>query len=285
MLFDVLRFYHERRRQASLQVGKPEPLSRRPSKHLWRSRTFWQDKVLRKNLLGLSDTQLITGLAVQTAAILKHCEFSIYHFQLVAEMAFLSTATHLLTLVALRDYFVKNRRTSIVRMVFMLANIGLLGYVSYVAYSYSLTGLSASRSLACFYQGQRPRLKAAFFGRWGAFLVGVILGHISIILEMYLMEPWSESKDSGQKKYSWWSQFRHWALALTYAGYGLIYAGIKLHGTQAMGKASVQISGSEKEWGFGQLLPVLLLALPFFAAWESACGKQTPCIFANNLSM
>lgn len=42
-----------------------------------------------------------------------------------------------------------------------------------------------------------------------------------------------------------------------------------LRDTQALGNSSVRMSGSENEWGFGQFLPVLLLALPIFAGWES----------------
>lgn len=56
----------------------------------------------------------------------------------------------------------------------MLANLGLLAYTSYIAYSYDLAGLHASSSLACFYQGDRPHFKAAFAGRWGALLIGAI---------------------------------------------------------------------------------------------------------------
>lgn len=46
-------------------------------------------------------------------------------------------------------------------------------------------------------------------------------------------------------------------------------AATMLSDTQALGKPSVRIEGSENEWGFGQFLPVLLLALPVFAGWES----------------
>jgi hypothetical protein len=42
-----------------------------------------------------------------------------------------------------------------------------------------------------------------------------------------------------------------------------------LSDTQALGNPSVRMKGSENEWGFGQFLPVLLLALPVFAGWES----------------
>ena len=41
--------------------------------------------------------------------------------------------------------------------------------------------------------------------------------------------------------------------------------------TQALGHPpqGVHVDGDERRWNFGQFLPVLLLALPIFAAWES----------------
>ena len=66
----------------------------------WRSITFWS-RVLSKNLLSLSDTQLLTGLAIQITAMIKHCSMSVYHFRIVVDLAFLTTVTHLLTVVTL----------------------------------------------------------------------------------------------------------------------------------------------------------------------------------------
>lgn len=229
----------------------------------WRTHMFWFE-ILSKNLLAFSDTQLLTGLAVQFTALLKHCELSIYHFQIVVELAFLTTVTHLLTLVALRNYFVKNRWTSLPRIILMLANLGLLAYTSYIAYSYGLAGLHASSSLACFYQGDRPHFKAAFAGRWGALLIGAIGGHASVMVAMYFLE----NKREGSWLV-WWGAIRNWIIAPIYAIYGLVFGGRALSGTQALGTPSVTISGSEKEWGFGQFLPMLLLALPLLAGWES----------------
>jgi len=34
------------------------------------------------------------------------------------------------------------------------------------------------------------------------------------------------------------------------------------------------MDGSENDWGFGQLLPLLSLILPVFAAWEIIYGAQ-----------
>lgn len=245
----------------------------------WRHPAFWS-LVLRKNLLSLSDTQLLTGIAVQFTALLQHCSLSIYHFQIIIELAFLTTVTHLLTVVALRNYFVKNRWINLPRIFFMLANLGILGYTSFVAYSYDLAGveyaqqLDSSAPLACFFQRPRPKLLAAFGGKWATLLIGAIGSHATVILAMYVL-PEEEKREKGEWSWKWFGALiRTCVVAPIYAVYGIVSAGQVLGRTQALGTPDVQIVsddnfGNETAWGFGQFLPVLLLGLPLFAGWES----------------
>jgi hypothetical protein len=239
----------------------------------WRSTAFWA-QVLSKNLLAFSDTQLVTGLAIQFTALVKHCDMTIYHFRIVTELAFLTTITHLLTVIALRNYFVKNKWINLPRIFFMLANLGLLGYTSFVSYSYDLVNsgsgsLDLSMSLACFYHSDRPGFRTAFGGKWAALLICAIGGHATIILAMY----WLDEPSTAQPNRAWWyhvgAAIRTWVFAPAYSLYGIWMAGDGLQYTQALGHANVAIDGSERKWSFGQFLPVLLLALPVFAGWES----------------
>lgn len=239
----------------------------------WRSVAFWS-RVLSKNLLAFSDTQLLTGLAIQFTAMIKHCSMSVYHFRIVVDLAFLTTVTHLLTVVALRNYFVKNKWINLPRIFFMLANLALLGYTSFVAYSYDLADIHLSDSLACFFQKDRPRFSSAFGGKWAALLVGAIGGHVAIILAMYwLKDPTKSDKKGRWYWYIWYfgAVLRTWIVAPAYAIYGIYMASDGLSETQALGTppVGVNIEGSESAWNFGQFLPVLLLALPIFAGWES----------------
>ncbi|KAF2187611.1 hypothetical protein K469DRAFT_569145 [Zopfia rhizophila CBS 207.26] len=241
----------------------------------WRSPGFWS-RVLSKNLLAFSDTQLLTGLAIQFTAMLQHCKLSVYHFQVVTELAFLTTVTHLLTVITLQNYFVKNKWINLPRIFFMLGNLALLGYTSFVAYSYDLAGLDLSSSLACFYKGERPRFRAAFGGKWATLLIGAIGSHATIIAAMYF---WDNDKIiNGPGNWKWFlyklfAFFRTWVIGPGYAIYGLYMGWYSLRKTHALGTASINIDGSEREWGFGQFLPVLLLALPLFAGWESFWGE------------
>jgi hypothetical protein len=243
----------------------------------WRSPPLWS-KVLSKNLLAFSDTQLATGLAIQFTALMKHCELSIYHFQIVTDLAFLTTITHLLALVSLRDYFVRNKWVNLPRIIIMLGNLAMLGYTSFVAFSYQLVGLDLSSDLACFYKKETPPLKSAFAGRWAMLLIAACGAHGAVISAMYLFH----NKARNQKYKILWligAPIRTWLIAPIYSIFGLQIVGKELRNTQALGIAPVQIEGSEKEWGFGQFLNVLLLALPLFAGWESFWGM--PCVFVS----
>ncbi|KAF2635320.1 hypothetical protein P280DRAFT_196062 [Massarina eburnea CBS 473.64] len=241
----------------------------------WRSPPFWS-RVLSRNLLALADTQLLTGLAVQFVALLQHCTLSVYHFQIVTELAFLTTVTHLLTVVTLRDYFVRYRWINLPRIFFMLGNLALLGYTSYISYTYEMAGLDKTTSLACFFQSARPPFKSAFGGKWAALLIGAIGGHVAVILAMYVLADDNESdtnRDHRNTRWAWakWlgMMFRTWLLTPTYAIYGVWMAGKGLKNTKALGNPGIHIDGDENKWGFGQFLPVLLLALPVFAGWET----------------
>lgn len=155
----------------------------------------------------------------------------------------------------------------------------MLGYTSFVAYSHDLVEVDISQSLACFFKSERPPFTAAFGGKWAALLVGAIGGHATIILAMYWLEDPNRPKnpgslsDSDHRRKRWWYRFgaavRTWIVAPAYSIYGIWMAGDGLRHTQALGTPNVTIRGDERAWGFGQFLPVLLLALPIFAGWES----------------
>jgi hypothetical protein len=59
---------------------------------------------LQRFILALSDQQLVTGVAILTAGILKSCTISWWEFQIVVSLAWFSSTTHLSTLVILWEY-------------------------------------------------------------------------------------------------------------------------------------------------------------------------------------
>ena len=81
---------------------------------------------LVKLIITLSDQQLVTVPAMMVAALAQHCQISCYEFQVVTSMAYLTSTTHLATLVILRQYFRKHKRARDMRAVGMTFNMTLL---------------------------------------------------------------------------------------------------------------------------------------------------------------
>ncbi|KAH8742543.1 hypothetical protein F5883DRAFT_442187 [Diaporthe sp. PMI_573] len=234
---------------------------------LWVQPGFWA-KVVDKLLLALNDSQLFTGTAVQIASLIQHCEITVYHLQIVAELAFLSTVTHLLTVVAMGEYFIHNARSNTPRVLVMLLNLGLLGYTTWFAYSYeAASDFDDSLQLGCYYAGYRPPVLAAFIVRWMFLLFAAIIGHVSIFLTMYSkgFRSWIYSTRGGAAL----RFFRTTIVVPAYTIYGLVSSSRVLRQTQALGTPPVHIDGSERKWGFGQILAMLLLALVILPGWDS----------------
>ncbi|OCL04531.1 hypothetical protein AOQ84DRAFT_391492, partial [Glonium stellatum] len=76
--------------------------------------------------LGLSDQQLITGLAILTIGYTRHCTISSRHFWIVFDLSFFSAVTHLASLLALRSYFSRYPRLRDFRGFLMLCNYIML---------------------------------------------------------------------------------------------------------------------------------------------------------------
>ncbi|KAE8443569.1 hypothetical protein EG329_001731 [Mollisiaceae sp. DMI_Dod_QoI] len=84
---------------------------------------FWLG-ILEKVILGLSDTQLLTGMAILIAGYAK-CSISSYHSNIVSDLAWFASGTHLSTLQVLRTYLIKHPAIRLFRIALLLAMGGL----------------------------------------------------------------------------------------------------------------------------------------------------------------
>lgn len=80
---------------------------------------------LERFVLSLGDQQLVTGLAVLIAGYSEMNSMSAYHFNIVASLAWFSSATHLATLAVLKNYFrehttVRNWRVCIMLVLLLM---------------------------------------------------------------------------------------------------------------------------------------------------------------------
>lgn len=94
-------------------------------------------------MLLYSDTQVVTGMAILlTGYIQLPSGISSHHWQVIVDLAWFSTLSHLATLTALRGYFRKQTRMAVCRTVFMglvlvlpATALGPTGYISQFATS------------------------------------------------------------------------------------------------------------------------------------------------------
>jgi hypothetical protein len=88
-------------------------------------RKKWND-VLVHLTLGLSDQQLVTGLAVLVVGFTNHCTIASRHFWVVFDLAWFSSVTHLASLPALTLYLREHPRWRDLRVLLMLINYAML---------------------------------------------------------------------------------------------------------------------------------------------------------------
>lgn len=89
-------------------------------------------RVLRQTVLAFSDQQIVTGIAIMIAGFvgLHKGDISVYHYQIVLYLAWLSSSVHLSALTLLRPYLnahpgVKAWRLTGMLVLFLMLVIGL----------------------------------------------------------------------------------------------------------------------------------------------------------------
>jgi hypothetical protein len=85
----------------------------------------WIDNLVHI-IIGLSDQQLVTGLAILIVGFTKHCSMSARHFWVVFDLGWFSAVTHLASLPVLNYYLHDYPRWRDVRVALMLVNFGFL---------------------------------------------------------------------------------------------------------------------------------------------------------------
>ena len=105
-------------------------------------------------VLALSDQQLVTGLAVLIAAFTNRCTRSMYHFQIIASLAWFSSTTHLATLTVLRVYLINHAQIRHWRVATMLVILSLLGFSQVLVYG----NVDSSRPVQCYFRNKEELL-------------------------------------------------------------------------------------------------------------------------------
>lgn len=235
-------------------------------------------------VLSLADQQPVTGSALLIVAYAKGLNSSGAHFHLVSYMVCLSSSSHLASLITLRKYLEAHTLTRNVRIALIFVFAGaLLITILYTAVFqpkediFSLSGTFLSMSLGWF----------IIWSFWtaGMELVPVWKNRVRQIIWRQPIELWdpisSRLKSVVEQSLQRAIMAGLWYIVFLSPGLvfllQIVFAAISLGFTLAQ-KFSVPQAGShlcslrssdEDTWGFGQLLPMILLSLPLLSAMEA----------------
>ena len=267
----------------------------------------WRN-VLDRLILALADQQLLTGLAILVAGYIKESEnLAGAHFTLIVYMSFLSSSTHLASIITLRKYLQKHPITSNLRICLVLIFACAL-IISTVLASAFGPFLFAIGTVIRYLPGPdlllsnnifgylpviwlfwtalfevspqlKSRLKALLRERmWRSFKRVFRLEAFSAVLEHFL----GHSKSNMLRRMS--------VMLIRYCVFSSPGSIFILQVVLAMSSAGIALaqkfavssntalctlrSSDEDSWGFGQVLPILLLWLPLFSALEVFIGRS-----------
>ncbi|EED13814.1 hypothetical protein TSTA_100580 [Talaromyces stipitatus ATCC 10500] len=251
---------------------------------------------IEKIAFTLSDQQLITGVSIIIVGFQRHCVMTQYHFYIVYLLEVFSFATHQPTMMILRK---KLKLGVVVQCIW--ADLPQYYNGSEVAFTivtsvFLFWGFAAVSKELCppDYDSFKGHAMRFFTPRWWHDLTS------QKFEELHLIQPFvslCHGRDRDHTRGSFrfildstlfityllgftliqifasrtFDLYRVWA-TLFYATFAI--TGIKDAAISAMTLENTPVmNGDENSWGFGQVLPMLLLALPTSQVWEMIWGK------------
>ncbi|KAI1842380.1 hypothetical protein JX266_011421 [Neoarthrinium moseri] len=247
-------------------------------------------KYLRKGVLALSDQQIVTGVAIMGAGFqgLRTGSMSVYHFQVVLYLAWMSSSVHLSGTTLLQSYLHKRRGILIWRLSGMMTLLIML-----------IIGLVPT----LWGDGVGPDAPLGFIilAVTYAWKIGGIFDWPTRAYRRYLRNPFEDISfrllkalamrlhRSGHPIWLW--TFRlffaavfpmlaclefasSFAASIWLSVTSLVYGTIQILVPRAQ---MLPYTGStESSWGFGQLVPLILLAQPLGVVFEFLWSRDKP---------
>ena len=285
-------------------------------------------KVLQKAILHLSDSHIITGLAILIAGFIQSCQISVYHFHFVIYLAWLASSTHMTTLTILRNYLrhhqsiLKWRVIAMIAMFIMLVvALALTSSRKWPSYqNFPDTGLFYDSPVSCSWKqeymmsGQPDPIfsiclvTAGYLAR-----LTKLFTSTSDFSRLWLRDrpsSWLKRKyDSAERRKRtsnnaatrfYWKSLATFSLGvyvdaravydlyesllseLIWLFFSLLWGIFKIF----TWRMDAPVTTYENKWGFGQILPLLLLLLPAVAVpqfYDGECHGANVRVHANQL--
>ena len=270
-------------------------------------------KVIERITLILSDQFLVTGIAVLVTGYIKSCEISIYHFEIVTWLGWLSSNGHQIALTSIRSYFQDHQMVLRYRafamaicFLLLLAAVNLAGAPS--SSSDEVNVYSYDAPIRCTWVPgafATPDLDIVFA------TIVLVLGFVSRVVRLFdasskLFENWLRKKpgnflrglgevwlaraDRSASLVSrlWWRIASGAVITiyvfgkafydcigstlnqLIWLSLSLFYGTAKIFSWRSL---TIGVGLDENRWGFGQIVPLLMLLQPLMALPELFSGK------------
>jgi hypothetical protein len=218
-------------------------------------------RISRKMLNSLSDQQIITGIGIQSLALAKLDTIVPMHFFMVWMLGLLSNATHLATLLTLVNDYKRDWVLRWLRQFLMFVNMLLSSILGVLVLLVVTKNIPQTLPMTCAYSASHGAASNA-----GISIVGTIAVIAGNFILLALATWYLHSRRSWVKTIQFIGLVLLTAMAVGAAARVLMLS-------QAFGTPSVKLSDTaERDWSYGQLLPLLLLLLPLISALEIVRG-------------
>ncbi|MCJ1334843.1 hypothetical protein MMC09_000108 [Bachmanniomyces sp. S44760] len=260
-------------------------------------REFWTP-VVERVLLNLSDQQVVTGLAMLIAGYMKHCSINFYHFEVIFYLAWLSSHVHLTTIHILHAYLADRPQLRNWRLFFLIVMLVMTSIMIYYIGRLS-HGADVGVPMQCMMQlpenktwdmaGLSISLFWVFAISWNFIpsIIRLFLPLKRFCATWFLHKPQNRMTACIERlRNRRWSHpigplfhvpiiairvvrklhhiissiVRSTVLSILVDTFWFLIAALMLLWSRQSIRISGRLDRSEDEWGFGQIVPVLILA-------------------------
>ena len=268
--------------------------------HLTPESRHYYSKIIESLVIGFADQQLVTALAVLITGFIK-CDISVYHFNIVSDLAWLAANVHLNSILVTRGYLLERRAANILRCVGVLLIGSLLTMVNLVQGNTNW-GDSEPWPMACINLSTQFDPSASMWTAFWIFILWAEYGPVIISLNPPLQRSINEMLGSITLQVQHgvitirdrFSRSRRvlqllicvvrliwmiWSSRVLIAAQLIIWLVLQidwLYADRNFGHEflSSEETALESQWGFGQLVPMFLLLLSFLSALETWSGES-----------
>lgn len=232
-----------------------------------------KNSVIHKTLLSLSNQQIITGIGILSLGLWDLHNLTLYHFYILWALSILSTITHSSAICALANEFKIDWVVRWIQQFFVLVNFLLFLACTYflfqaecrVSHQPSLSIDSALKLPLRPFCGQETGKNILNFFKILYIMLAFILHVCCLKISRINLKSYKDHRNS--------ILFCKIFFSVLYIFVAFFVIRSVVTQSYAFGSPSVVFSDTkEKEWDFGQILPVLLLILPLISAIESYRG-------------